>query len=419
MSGQTHAPLAGELKFDLFGPRFKANPYPTYAQMQKVAPVYRRLNADRTTAICFVTQYDDVATVLRDPERFVKDVRNTLLPEQRTHLHPEPELIRRLSNHMLNLDPPDHTRLRGLVNKAFTTHMVEQMQGRIQTIANGLLDKVAARDHMDLIEDYAFPLPIIVIAELLGIPPRDRNRFRSWSNALVSPSANSARNTRKLAKSRQLMEDFIAYLRRIFDQRRNDPRNDLITSLLQAEDAGDALNEEELFSMLLLLIVVGHETTVNLIGNGMLALLQHTHQMHALQANPGLLTSAVEEMIRYDGPVERAPMRFAAVDTEIHVGEIHRGDALSVVLAAANRDPAQFEKPDLFDITRTNNRHLGFGLGIHYCLGASLARLEGRIAIGTLLNRFPNLRLAKPVSTLRWRTNPIMRGVQHLPVVWT
>jgi cytochrome P450 len=385
--------------------------------MRQTMPVCQR-EAAGGKSIWFLTRYADVAAALRDPTHFVKDVRNTMTPAERAELPPTPELVNLLSNHMLNLDPPDHTRLRTLVNKAFTTNAVQGLTARVQAIADGLLDRVQTRGRMDLIEEYAFPLPMTVIAELLGIPARDRERFRRWSDAFVTPSVNLQRNAKKYAKTHRLMADFTGYLREIFAERRRHPRADLISQLLQVEEAGDRLREDELFSMMILLIVAGHETVVNLIGNGVLALLQHPAQWALLQAQPALIGSAVEEMIRYDGPVERATMRFAACDLALDGHTLRRGDAVSLVLAAADRDPAHFPQPDQFEITRTNNRHLGFGLGIHYCLGATLARLESEIAINTLLRRMPNLHLAVPVETLRWRGIPILRGVEHLPVRW-
>ena len=405
------------MKFDLFGPAFKANPYPTYAWMRAEQPICRR-DAVNGKSIWFVTRYADVAAIRRDHERFVKQVQNTMTPAERAQVPPTPPLLDLLSNHMLNLDPPDHTRLRTLVNKAFTATVVNQMAERIAQIANTLLDQVQHHGQMELVEEYAFPLPVSVIAELLGIPAKERKRFRSWSTAFVTPSVNVQRNTKKYKKTHRLMEDFTGYMRRIFAERRQQPQDDLISLLLQAEEAGDQLREEELFSMIILLLVAGHETAVDLISNGVLALLQHPDQLALLNAQPALLDAAIEEMIRYDGPVERATIRFAATDVEIDGQIIRRGDAVSLVLAAADRDPAQFPQPDAFDLTRPNNRHLGFGLGIHYCLGAPLARLEGRIAIATLLQRLPNLRLAVPAETLRWRTIPILRGLQQLPVVW-
>jgi cytochrome P450 len=406
-------------KYDLFGQRFKATAYDTYAQMRGHTPVYRRANASGQGATCFVTTYDEAVMVLRDHRHFVKDIRNTLTPDEQAALPPLPPLLRLLSHHMLNLDAPDHTRLRGLVNQAFTVRIVEQLQPRVETIAHTLLDRVQPRGQADLIESFAFPLPIIVIAELLGIPAKDRNRFRAWSNALVVPTADETRTSKKLAKSRQLMQDFISYLREVFAARRRQPRDDLITSLLAAEEAGDALSEEELFSMILLLVVVGHETTVNLIGNGALALLTHPDQLARLQADRALLPSAVEELLRFDCPVERAPMRFAAEDVALGGALIRRGDAVSVVLGSANRDSLIFPAAEHLELDREPNRHLAFGLGVHYCLGAALARLEGEVALAALLDRLPGLALAALPDQLRWRTHPIMRGVQQLPVRWT
>ena len=385
--------------------------------MRQAQPICRR-DAANGKSIWFMTRYADVAAILRDSARFVKNVQNTMTTDERAVLPPVPELIGLLSNHMLNLDPPDHTRLRTLVNKAFTASVVNQMTGRIQTLADQLVNKVQARGAMDLIDEYAYPLPIQVIAELLGVPARDQHRFRQWSAVFVTPSVNIHRNTKKFLKTKRLMEDFTAYFRQIFGERRQHPQADLITLLLQAEEQGDKLSEEELFSMMILLIVAGHETVVDLISNGVFALLQDPTALAQLQSQPEQLDAAIEEMVRYDGPVERATMRFAAQDVEMDGHLIRRGDAVSLVLAAADRDPEQFAEADVFDCARQNNRHLGFGLGIHYCLGAPLGRLEGRIAISTLLRRLPDLRLAVPVETLKWRTVPILRGLKQLPVVW-
>lgn len=404
-------------QYNLFGVEFKADPYPTYAAMRTHAPFCRRTAMDGQTTIWFITRYADVAAILRD-SRFVKDIRSTMTPVERRQMPPPPPMIDLLSNHMLNLDPPDHTRLRSLVNKAFTVRMMQGMESRIQRIADDLLDKVQRRGHMDLVDEFAFPLPITVIAELLGIPPRDRNRFRQWSHAFVSPSPNLERSAKKYRKAKQLIQDFTGYMARVIAARRETPRPDLITSLIEAEEAGDTLSQEELYSMVSLLILAGHETAVNMIGNSVLALLQHPEQLALLRTDPSLIESAVEELLRYDGPVERATMRFAAEDIEMGEHTIRRGDVVSLVLASADRDPAVFDHPDRLDITRTDNRHLAFGQGIHYCLGAPLARLEGRIAIATLLRRLPNLRLAVPVADLRWRTVPVIRGMQHMPVAW-
>lgn len=400
--------------YDLYSPTFKADPYPTYAAMREQAPVCHNPGLDGKSLLWFITRYEEAEAVLRDHKRFVKNYRATLTSEQRAQLPPEPRLERLLNQHLLNLDGVDHVRLRSLVNKVFTAQMINRLQGRVQTIADELLDKVQARGQMDLIDDYAFPLPIVVIAEMLGVPAADRDRFRVWSNAFVSP----ALTPEAWAHTEQLMIQFTNYLGQIFAERRRNPKDDLITALLQAEEAGDKLSEEELYSMVILLIVAGHETTLNLIGNGMLALLRNPDQLALLKSRPELMPNAIEEFLRYDGPVERATPRFAAEDVEIGGQLIQRGDAVFVVLGGADRDPAEFSKPDQLDVTREDNRHLAFGFGVHYCLGAPLARLEGRIALNTLLKRLPNLRLAAPAAELTWRPNTFLRGLQQIPVVW-
>ncbi len=401
-------------QYDLYGDIFKQNPYPTYAQMRAATPVFLNKGLNSEQSIWFVVGYAEGEAVLRDHRRFVKNYRNTLTAAERAQLPPLSRLSMLLDQHMLNLDGPEHMRQRTLVSKAFTTRMVNAMQDRIQRVADDLLDQVQAKGQMDLIDDYAFPLPIIVIAEMLGIPAADRDRFRTWSDAFVTPALNEG----EWRRAETLLLEFVDYLGHIFAERRRQPRADLITALIQAEEAGDKLSEEELYGMVVLLIVAGHETTVNLIGNGTLALLTHPDQLAMLQENPALMASAVEELLRYDGPVERATMRFAAEDITLRGQLIRRSEPVVVVLGSADRDPAQFGQPDTLDITRDNSRHLAFGYGIHYCVGAPLARMEGRIAFNTLLARLPNLRLAAPVAALTWRFNPILRGMHHLPVAW-
>jgi cytochrome P450 PksS len=405
--------MADQQEYDLFSPEFEANPYPTYAAMQRNAPIYWQA-WDNGGGAWIVTRYEDVATILRDHRRFVKNYRNTLTPEQRAQMPPALEIIQIIDNHLLNHDPPDHTRLRNLVSQAFTPRMVNQLQTRVQRVADDLLDKVRSRSEMDLIEDYAFPLPIIVIAELLGLPVEDRNQLRAWSKAFIAPVRNEAEF--EIFKAR--MADFTNYLRELFAKRRQNPQNDLITALVHAEEAGDKLSEPELFSMVVLLIVAGHETTVNLIGTGMLSLLKHPDQWERLKQEPVLIEGAIEELLRYDGPVETSTPRWAAEDVEIGGQLIRQGQQIEVIISAANRDPAQFPQADQLDITRTDNRHLGFGLGIHYCLGAPLARMEGKIALATLLRRLPNIRLKVPAETLEWQRLPPVRGLKSLPVVW-
>jgi cytochrome P450 len=359
-----------------------------------------------------ITRYEDVLAVLKD-ERFVKNWRSALTPEQRAEIPPIPEVMKPLSQNMLDTDPPDHERLRALVSKAFTPRLIERMRPRVQAIADGLLDAVQDRGGMDLIDDYAFPLPITVIAELLGVPAEDRNNFREWSDAAVSGNASQEYMEEILIPH---MQAFTDYLRALFEEKHANPRDDLVSALVQAEEAGDKLSEDELLGMVFLLLVAGHETTVNLIGNGVLALLQHPDQLRKLKDDPSLIKPAVEELLRYDGPVETSTERFAREDVDMGRTVIPRGEMVLVVLAAADHDPERFSDPDDLDITRTDNRHLAFGKGIHHCLGAPLARMEGQIAISTLLRRMPNLRLKGSPESLSWRPGMILRGLRGLPV---
>ena len=398
-------------RVDLFDPVFKADPYPTYARLRSSAPVHRATMPDGR-GVWLITRYEDVLAVLKD-ERFVKNWRSALTPEQRAEIPPIPEVMKPLSQNMLDTDPPDHERLRALVSKAFTPRLIERMRPRVQAIADGLLDAVQDRGGMDLIDDYAFPLPITVIAELLGVPAEDRNNFREWSDAAVSGNASQEYLEEILIPH---MQAFTDYLRALFEEKHANPRDDLVSALVQAEEAGDKLSEDELLGMVFLLLVAGHETTVNLIGNGVLALLQHPDQLRKLKDDPSLIKPAVEELLRYDGPVETSTERFAREDVDMGRTVIPRGEMVLVVLAAADHDPERFSDPDDLDITRTDNRHLAFGKGIHHCLGAPLARMEGQIAISTLLRRMPNLRLNEPAESLSWRPGMILRGLRGLPV---
>jgi cytochrome P450 len=402
----------------LSGEEFKADPEAAYASLRAHAPVYCRTSADGEARLWFLTRYEDVAEALRDHRRFVKDVHQTSTAEERAARPAEPPLYSLLTHHMLNADGETHARLRGLVNKAFTVRMVDQLTPRIEQIAGQLLARVQGRGQMDVIEEYALPLAVEVIGELLGMETRDHQRLRSWSRVLVAPSANSARNEAKTVRLRRVMEDFVGYLQTVCEQRRRSPRPDLISSLLAAEEAGERLSPEELYSMVLLIVVVGHETSVHLIGNAVYNLLLRPALWERLRAEPALVPQAVEEMVRYAGPVERATMRFAAEDITLHGRTIRRGDAVSLVLASAHRDECVFTQPHELDIDRADNRHLGFGLGVHYCLGAPLARVEGRVALTRLLTTLSLPRLAAPPAHLRWHTNPILHGLRRLPIVW-
>ena len=399
--------------YDLESRTFKADPHPTYAAMRQDAPLCRHVE-NNGNAFWLITRYVDAVTVSRAHHQFVKNQHNTLTPDEQAQLPPLSSFEQMLNSHMLNQDGADHTRLRTLVNRAFGARNVNQMRARVQTIADDLLDQVQPQGQMDLIDNFAFPLPIIVIAELLGIPAADRNQFREFSNAFIS----SPRTPEEGVRQGQIIMDFIAYLGRLFAQRRQNGQDDLITALIQAEETGDKLSEEELYSMVILLMVAGHETTVNLIGNGLLALLQHPEQWEQLKADPALVEPAIEELLRYDGPIDHSTQRYAATDVEIAGQWIRRGEAVVISRTAVNRDPTHFPTPDTLDITRQENRHLGFGLGVHYCLGAALARLEMEVALTTLLRRTPNLRLAVPIEALRWRMVSLLHGLEKLPVVW-
>ncbi len=390
---------------------FKADPYPFYARLRNEAPVFRVTLPDRQTA-WLVTRYDDVARVLKD-EGFAKDRRNALTREQFARQPWIPAFVKPLMRNMLDLDGRDHDRLRSLVQKAFTPRLVEQMRPRIQQLNEDLLDAVRSRDRIDLIRDYALPLPTTVIAQMLGVPVQDRHRFHRWSKALFLVSASRW----GLLKAIPSVWRFMRYLRGLLAARRADPRDDLVSALVQAEDGGERLSEDELLAMVMLLLVAGHETTVNLIGNGTLALLEHPDQMERLRGDPGLIRPAVEELLRYHSPVETATERFPREDTAVAGVTIPRGETVLAVLASANRDERQFADPDKLDLAREPNRHLSFGLGVHFCLGAPLARLEGQLAISTLLRRTSALRLAVPAAALRWRRGMVVRGLEALPLI--
>ena len=398
--------------YDLYSQSMKDNPYPVFDRMRQADPVFAQPGMDGQTMIWFLTRYDDVELLLRDDVRFVRDYRNALPPEQ-TELQNELQVL--LNAHMLNKDGAEHRRLRNLVSTAFTPGRVRALRPRIQAITDQLIDGVQQRGQMDLIADYAFQVPTIVISELLGVPVEDRTRFKAWSNAFVAPALDEASQTR----AAELLQEFVSYLRELFATRRQAPQDDLISALLRAHEAGDQLSEAELFSTTVLLIVAGHETTVNLIGNAVLALLRQPEIQRRLMQDSDLMEVAVEEFLRYDSPVERALVRWAAQDTVIGGQQIKKGDIVIGVVGAANRDPEHYAQPERLDLQRGAHRHLAFGHGAHYCLGAPLARLEGEIALNTLLRRLPNLRLAVAESELVWRTVPMFRGLVALPVTWT
>lgn len=410
------APVKAPTKYDLYSAAFRTTTHETYARMREDDPVFRQPGLDGETPIWFVTRYEDVVSLLVDDERFVVDpalaMTDAELEEWRaSSVVPDDD---RINRNLLALDGEDHRRLRRLVTRAFTPRMVEQLRPRIQEIADQLLDRVEERGEMDLVDDYAFPLPITVIAELLGIPPEDQDRFRVWSNAFVSPALTDEAK----AQFALHVEEFLAYLHELFARRRAEPRDDLVSALVRAEEEGDALTEEELSSMAVLLIVAGHETTVSLIANSVLTLLAHPDELERIREEPEALPKAVEELLRFESPVERSLTRWAATDVELGGHTIRRGELVIAVLGSANRDPARFAESDSFDLGRSDTKHVGFGRGSHYCLGAPLARVETEIALRTLFDRLPALRLAIEADALAWRPIPLFRSLVSLPVAW-
>ena len=400
-------------KYELYSEEFRADPHATFALMREHDPLLCQPGIDNETMIWFVTRHEDVAAVLLDDERFVRDQR-LALTEEELAANPLPPALELIDNHMLNPDGADHRRLRRLVTKAFTPKMVDQLRPRIQEIADELIDAVEGRGSMDLSADYAFPLPITVIADLLGVPHADQDRFREWSDAIITPAIGPEALERFFGQMGELVE----YLTDLFAARRAEPRDDLVSALLAARDADDALSEEEVFGTVVLLIVAGHETTVGLIGNAVTSLLERPDQLTLLREDPSLIPAAVEELLRYEGPVERALNRWAATDVELGGHTIRRGELVIAILNSADRDPARFEEPDRLDVARKDTRHLAFGRGSHYCLGAPLARLEAEIALETLFRRLPGLRLATTADELEWRPTPGFRRVVTLPVAW-
>jgi cytochrome P450 len=399
------------LQIDMFDPAFKADPYPTYARLRAESPVHPVKLPDGRRA-WLVSRYGDAMAALKDP-RLVRTWRRVMSPEQLASMPAESKQSRLFEKNMIFSDPPEHTRLRTLVQKAFTVSLVEQLRDRVQRIADELLDAVADRGQMDLIDDYAFPLPILVIAEMLGIPPSDRGRLRTWTEAMVPGAFHGKERMERMAQS---IAEFAAYLMSLCEERRRAPAGDLISALVHAEERGDKLDQDELLSMVMLLVVAGHETTVNLLGNAMLALFDHPDQLALLQRDPSLVKGAVEELLRYDGPVALIVTLYASEDVEIGGSLVPKGENVMVLLGSADRDGAGIEAPEKLDITRPESKHLAFGHGIHYCVGAPLARMEGQIGIATLLHRLPGLQLAVPRASLEWRPSAIVRGVRSIPV---
>lgn len=355
------------LKSSLFTKEFTKDPYLKYEQLREEDPVSYVLLPDGQYA-WMITRYEDALEALKN-QNFIKDF--TKLGDEGDAEHSSV-----FSQNMLFADMPDHKRLRGLVSKAFTPQMIAGMRDRIQEITDGLLDEMEGKESIDLINEFAFPLPIIVICEMLGIPAEDRDKFRVWSNSMIEGS-----NGAYAQDIEQHMNDFVSYLGKRFTTVRENPGEDLISKLIISEEQGDQLTEQELYGVVSLLIIAGHETTVNFIGNSVMALLEHPEQLGLLQSKPELIKTAIEETLRYNDPVEFSTSRWAHEDLTFKGKSISKGDLVIVVLNSANHDPNQFDDPEIFDITREKSKHLAFGKGIHACLGTPLARLEGEVAI--------------------------------------
>lgn len=404
-------------KYELYSHEFRQNSHAVFAEIRANDPVFKQMGLDGSTQIWFVTRYEEVQQVLLDDEHFVRDPGLVYSAEEREKIFGknDPLIDSMMNNHMLNKDGDDHRRLRSLVTKAFTPKVIQNMRPRIEMIAGELLDKVQAHGKMELISDFAFPLPITVIAELLGIPLHNQNQFRIWSNAFVRPAITEEEQKAAFL----LLQEFAAYMQNLVADRRLHPGDDLLSGLLHVEESGDRLNESELFSMLSLLIVAGHETTVSLIGNTVLALLQVPQAREELMRNHALIPSAVEELLRYDSPVERPLTRIVKEDITIGGCQLQRGDLIIPIIGSANRDEMQFPSADVLNIHRKPNSHIAFGKGAHYCLGAPLARLEGEIALRVLFERIPDLTLDIALEDLEWRDVPTFRSLVQLPVKWT
>ncbi|TWT24262.1 cytochrome P450 [Planomicrobium sp. CPCC 101110] len=385
----------------LFSKGFLENPYPIYSGLREMDPIHQVRFPDGQLG-WLVTRYEDAVEVLKEP-RFIKDISKIYGGSM--------DQMSVFTQNMLFSDPPDHKRLRGLAQKAFTPKMIAGMRNRIQEIADELLDPLSDRNSINLINEFAFPLPIIVICEILGVPPEDRDKFRLWSNSLIEGTSGEVG-----VSIFEHMNQFVQYLGVWFEKVRENPGSDLISQLIIAEEEGDRLTEKELYGVVSLLIIAGHETTVNLIGNTVLALLDFPEQQTLLREHPEMIPQALEESLRYNGPVEFSTSRWASEDMELNGKQIRRGDLVVVSLNAANHDPEKFNDPETFDITREKSPHLAFGMGIHFCLGAPLARLEGEIAISSLLERFPDMQLEIDKKELEWRPGMIVRGVKEIPL---
>ncbi len=393
-------------------PAYMADPYPALAALRDTAPIAKGKQVPPYGDAWTVTRYADVVSVLKDsrfsvePRRLAKGQN----PRMRWWL---PRSFRLISEGMLNKDDPDHARLRTLVHRAFTPRFIEALQKEIEQITDELLADCPKGQAVDLMKVFAVPLPLAVISRMLGVPKHNRFKFRDLTTRSVGTAPGGILGMLRAVYS---MQRLIGFLDSLVKLRRREPDDGLITALVAAEQAGDRLSSDELLAMLFLLLFAGHETTVNLIGSGMLALIDNPEQLQLLIQQPALAEPAVEELLRYTNPVQFGASRIALEDVELGGVAIQKSSVVVAMLSSANRDAAVFNNPEQLDITRQPNRHLAFGLGIHFCLGAPLARMEGQIAFNKLLERFPNIRLAVPRDQIRWRASPVFRGLESLPV---
>ena len=394
--------MTEDVRDDLADLAFHNDPHPFYAQWRQTGPV-RPVVLPGGFGGWLVTSYEDARQALTDPR-----LSQAIQPPQVNGPIPL-DIGAAIGHHMLAVDPPDHTRLRRLVTGAFTARRIEALRPRIEKITDELLDAMAGREQVDLIDALAFPLPIQVICELLGIPSQDRDSFRSWSNTLVGGEALHVQLP-------AAMTALVSYVRALIADRRQHPGDDLLSGLIAVRDQADRLSEDELSSMVFLLLIAGHETTVNLIGNGSYLLLSHRERWERLRADPALLPAAIEEFLRYESPVETATFRITTQAIKIGGAIVPAGEIVVVSLLSANRDEKRFPDAAELRLDRTQNPHVAFGHGIHYCLGAPLARLEAKVAFSKLLARFPGLRLATDEEP-GWRPGLLLRGHQALPVL--
>lgn len=401
---------------DLSSPAFRADPFPTYAELRREAPILA-VDGDSETPIpwmrgrvWYTFRYAESVEVLRDTKRFVKDFRNAYTPEEMPEI---PQFAMAIADSLIAQDDPNHVRLRRLVNPAFAVRSVERRRPQMEEIVHDLLDGVQDQGQMDLIGDFAFRLPMTVITSLLGLPPTDGDRLRTLLTNTGTP-----RTPDEIAASKERMTEFLDYLRAAFAERRKAPRDDLMSELLHAQEEGQRLNDEEMLNMVALIVGAGFETTMGMIGNATLNLFRHPEAMGRLRAEPGLIDNAFEELQRYEGSVYTATPRWVGEDLDFHGNKMRHGDRILPVILSANRDEEQFPDADRLDFDRQANRHIGFGVGPHFCLGGPLARLETHVALTALLQRLPNLRLAGEECDVEWLDSDIVHGPAKMMVAW-